>query len=123
MAVDLTNPAPAHSSRSVDAGRGAAPSGAYTYIVTDAGALQVGDVVFWHRETITEIHRQTESSCDCTLVAQDGTIRRHTINSVNGLIVVVGGPTLAAANQHTNLKLTRVGQPIYRKTHETTVTV
>ena len=114
MAVDLTNPAPAHSSRSVDAGRGAAPSGAYTYIVTDAGALQVGDVVTWERQTITAIHRQTLESCDCTRLLADGRVYRSVINTTNALIEVVGGPTLAAANQHTNLKLTPVGQPIYR---------
>ena len=112
--MPLTNPAPAQAPGQSTTGRGAAPSGAYTHVVVNAGALQVGDVVFWERQTITAIHRQTESSCDCTLVAQDGTSRRHTINSVNGLIVVRGGPTLAAANQHPNLQRTPVGQPIYR---------
>lgn len=112
--MPLTNPAPAHSSRSASAGRGAAPSGAYGHVVVNAGALQVGDVVFWERARITAIHRQTESCCDCELEAANGTTRRITINSVNALIVVTAGPTLAAANQHPNLKRTPTGSPIYR---------
>lgn len=72
-------------------------------------------MVFWHRDVITAIYRQSESSCDCELEAANGTTRRHTINSVNGLIEVLAGPTLDAANQHyPNLKRTPVGSPIYR---------
>lgn len=110
-----TSPAPAHISRSASSGRGAAPSGVYGHIVCNAGALKIGDVVFWERARITAIHRQTESSCDCELEAANGTTRRITINSVNALIVVTAGPTLAAANLHyPNLKCTPVGSPIYR---------
>lgn len=83
-------------------------------MVVNAGALQVGDVVTWERQTITEIHRQTLESCDCTRLLADGRVYRSVINTTNALIEVVGGPTLAAANQHTNLQRTPVGQPIYR---------
>lgn len=83
-------------------------------MVTNAGALQVGDVVFWERQRITEIHHQTLESCDCTRLLADGRVYRSTINSTNALIVVTGGPTLAAANLHTNLECTHIGQPIYR---------
>lgn len=84
-------------------------------MVTDAGALQVGDVVFWERQTITEIHCQTLESCDCTRLLADGRVYRSVINSVNALIVLTGGPTLAAANQHPNLPRTHIGSPIYRE--------
>jgi hypothetical protein len=77
--------------------------------------LKIGDVVFWHRDIITAIYKTTPDTCDCELKSANGTTRRHTINSVNGLVEVLAGPTLDAANQHyPNLKRTPVGSPIYR---------
>jgi hypothetical protein len=115
MAVAPTNPAPVRSSRPAPAGRDVAPSrAAYTYVIANAGALQISDVVFWNKERITEIHKQSDCECACMLMAADGSIRRHAINSVNALIVVTSGPTLDAANAAGNLPRTPTGQPIYR---------
>lgn len=68
----------------------------------------------WSRQTITEIHRQSPETCDCTRMFPDGTTRRLAINSTNALIVVTAGPTLTAANIAGNLPRTLTGQPIYR---------
>ena len=87
----------------------------YKTIVTNAGSLRVGDVVFWERQRITEIHNQTDSSCDCTLVSADGSTRRHTVSSANTLVVVRDGPTLDAANAAGSLYVQPSGLPVYRR--------
>lgn len=94
----------------------------YTRVVTNAGSLQVGDVVFEHKERIVEIYKQTHSECFCQLRwtgnDQHGSVRYHVINSVNGLVLVTAGPTLDAANAKGDLPTTPTGQPIWKRESE-----
>jgi hypothetical protein len=114
-----TSPAPALSARSAPAGRGAAPSPArYNRIICNAGALRVGDAVslsfFEPPQVITAIVKQSDDSCACVTVDPHGHQRARQLSSVNALIAVVAGPTLAAANLDPALPLTPTREPVYR---------
>lgn len=89
----------------------------YTRVVTNAGSLQVGDVVYEHRERILKIYEQTEGTCLCKAARAEGAPRTRNveITSANALLIVTGGPTLDAANAARDLPTTPTGLAIWKR--------